>query len=151
MHPSSCTHQFSDHPSDCTPEFSVHPSACTPEFSVHPSACTHEFSVRPSSRTHHFLITHQIALTSCKCARRLVHIIFLITRQVVLTSFLCASISSYACIHRLRLDEVHTTFSDQRLVSISKSSRRMSLLSVFHLLVHTGNLHSRSASSTFTT
>ena len=50
----------------------------------------------------------------------LVHITFLISHQIVLTSFICASISSHACIHRLRLDEVHTTFSDQRLVSISK-------------------------------
>ena len=66
---------------------------------------------------------------------QLVRITFLRIHPIVLTSFLCASISSYACIHHLRLDEVHTTFSDQRLVSITKPQEgflcQMCLNSVF--------------------
>ena len=103
MHPSVCTHHFSDHPSDRTHQFSVHPSACT----------------------HHFLINHQIVLTNFLCTRQLVHIILLITHQNILFSDHPSDcIHEFSLCIRLRLDEVHTTFSDQRLVSISKPQER---------------------------
>ena len=97
MHPVSS--YSSVHPSGCTHhEFSVHPSGCTHhEFSVHASGCTHEFSVHPSTCTHDLSdhpsdCTHEFSL----CIRQPVRM------------------------HRLHLDEIHTTFSDQRLVSVSK-------------------------------
>ena len=51
------------------------------------------------------------------------------------------SVSSYTCVYGLRLDEVHTTFSDQRLMFIAKPQEgflcKRCLSSVFTQTTHT--------------
>ena len=90
----------------------------THQFSENPSACMHQFSENSSA------CTHQLLENPSAC-----------------THFFFASISSYTCVHRVRFDEVHTTFSDRRLVSITKPQEgflcKMCLNSVFTQTTYT--------------
>ena len=139
--PSDSTHQFSENPSACSHQFSEDLSACTHRFSENPSACTHRFSENPSACTHRFsenpsACPHQFSENPSTCTHQ-----FSENPQLVRISFLCASISWYTCVHCLRLDEVHNTFSDQRLVSITKPQEgflcEMCLNSVFTQTTYT--------------
>ena len=85
------------------------------------------FSCIHSARTHEFCFVNPSARTHGFSDSSLCH--------------------GFDCIHSLRLDEVHSTFSDQWLMSTTKPQEGVALRDVSRFRVHTGNSHSRLVSS----
>ena len=84
------------------------------------------------------------------CILSCVRMIFLIRQLVRMLSCDLSRVVFSTAFNRLCLDEVHTTFPDQRLVSLTEPQQRISLLSVSQLLVHTEQLALKIGFVTFT-